>query len=107
MVKQIEIYNNGKLDSICKYFYESGILKQSINYNEGKKSGKSFSYYDTGILKELLTYKNDILNGEFSTFYPNDVLKETGQTLMVFLMVNSEFFLNQENLNQFMLLIME
>ncbi|MFH0866304.1 MAG: DUF3352 domain-containing protein [Bacteroidota bacterium] len=65
---------DGKIDGICKTYYESGNLESSVNYNDGKVSGKATFYYDNDEqqMKAELTFNDEEqIHGEYFEYYEN------------------------------------
>jgi antitoxin component YwqK of YwqJK toxin-antitoxin module len=83
----IEEYNEYKTNIIGLHqmFYTNGILKQVSMYDDGRLFGLFISYYENGLIKEIGNYKklSTIDNEKISTDTIKKLDNETGEILEI------------------------
>jgi len=68
-------YKDGKLDGVCKYYYETGELSDKSEYKEGKRHGTRKCYHPNGNLQLEANFENDKAVGTIRDYYENGQLK--------------------------------
>lgn len=64
----------GKIDGICKTYFESGNIESNVNYNDGKVLGQSIFYYDNDEQQkkaEITFNDEEQIHGEYFEYYEN------------------------------------
>jgi len=51
VIASVTSWKDGKLDGLCSWYYESGVLKAEATFKDGKQDGISKWYYESGKLK--------------------------------------------------------
>ena len=68
-----------QLDSIWKFYSDSGKLNLSINYYQGKKNGFRTTFLKTETIEEY--FKNDVKDSITYPLYPNGKIKSKVKSL--------------------------
>jgi antitoxin component YwqK of YwqJK toxin-antitoxin module len=73
-----ENYENGLLEKISKYYYQSGKLKCQVSYKEGTLDGVYTKFYETGKKDCEYEYSKGIKNGTYKSWYEDETPKDEG-----------------------------
>lgn len=57
--QSINFYVDNRFDSICTYWYESGIKQTEVHYRNGQRHGRLITWYDDGTIERDEIYEND------------------------------------------------
>ncbi|NTW33947.1 MAG: T9SS type A sorting domain-containing protein [Bacteroidetes bacterium] len=66
-------YSNSKMNGLCKWWYEGGIMQMECNYKDDKLEGRSVRWNSNGSKQREDNYSNNLLNGKSIIFYENGV----------------------------------
>ena len=72
------IYLNNQPEGCWERFFETGILKSSLQYKAGKLDGPAGFYYENGKLAQTGFYKQNKEDSTWNFFYESGRLKSTG-----------------------------
>ncbi|MDA0774645.1 MAG: hypothetical protein O3A16_07535, partial [Bacteroidetes bacterium] len=69
-LKEIAIFQNGRLDQTRILFHKNGLISEFINYNDGVLNGSYFSFWPNKSIKSINCYENGLLtnNEKFDLF---------------------------------------
>lgn len=65
---------DGKEDSIWKYFFNNGKLKETHSYKNGKNGSNTF-YFSNGNLEQITVFKKDKEDSSWVSWFENGKMK--------------------------------
>lgn len=74
-LQSIEVYDNGKPEGEWKYWYESGVVKETKYFSQGKENGLRTEYYSNGQMQSAIPFVNDVIEGKALYYYSSGTLR--------------------------------